>query len=271
MAFSLLSTFIVSHNLCPIIGSSPVRRPVPPGWLPGNSSAPAHRPSPWTPSGPSSRRRRYGRSPTGPPAWCRPRWASHRGRPFVDPLAKVPDQQIAAHLQVGDGALEVLLPPLPKPARCFRAKENHSSCPAKQSMIRFWRMGPARPPSGCQSHSRLAASWKSGEPCFGDETGLLPKELPVGHPAAAGHEATPLPGVLLHVAGPPVEVGGILLHRETVYLIFEQGQETDLVDPVDQLLPALDAGRVVPLQPRMIHSPFSMATIPPLLCSSMAL
>ena len=71
------------------------------------------------------------------------------------------------------------------------------------------------------------------------------------------------------IARPPVEVSGVLLHGEAVHLIFEQGQEAHLVDPLDQLLPALDAGGSSQSSPRMIHSPFSMAMIFPLDTSAM--
>ena len=83
------------------------------------------------------------------------------------------------------------------------------------------------------------------EPGFGDKPCLPTEELPVGHLSAACDEAAPLPGILLRIAGPPEEIGGVLLRREAVHLVFEQGQEADLVDPVDQFLPALDAGGIV--------------------------
>ena len=121
--------------------------------------------------------------------------------PLVDPLAEVPDEEIAAHLQVGDGALEVFLPALA-------------------------------------------------------EAGLFAEELPVGHPTAAGDETPPLPGVLLLVAGPPGEVGGVLLHRETGCLIFKQRQETHLIDPADQFLSGPDAGGGVPAHAP--HDPFAV-------------
>lgn len=61
-----------------------------------------------------------------------------------------------------------------------------------------------------------------GKPGLGDETDLSGEGFSVGHLTAAGHQAAPLPGVLLRIASPPKEVGGILLHGEAVRLIFEQ-------------------------------------------------
>ena len=171
--------------------------------------------------------------------------------PLVEPLPKIPDQQIPAHLQVGHRALKVLFALFAESGQAFElegvqlillgklvhdvllAQADQTLVPAAVKVI------AVPPPVG-----------KVGEPGFGDKPGFPAEKLAVGHLAAAGDQLPPLPGVLLWVAGPPIEVGGVLLGRETVDLVFEKGQESNFVDPVDELLPAADAAGIVP-----IHSP----------------
>src|SRR5699024_4313812 len=95
-----------------------------------------------------------------------------------------------------------------------------------------------------------------GEPSSGDEAGLFAEKLSIGHFPAAGHEAPPFPQVLLLVASPPVEVSCVFLHGQTVHLVFEQGQETDLVDQINEVLPRLDTAGVIPVQSP--HDPLSV-------------
>ena len=85
---------------------------------------------------------------------------------------------------------------------------------------------------------------------------LAAEELAVGRPAAAGDQPPPLPGILFLVPRPPIEVGGVLLRGEAVYLVFEQGQEAHLVNQADELLPALGAAGVIPVQPP--HDPLAV-------------
>ena len=73
--------------------------------------------------------------------------------------------------------------------------------------------------------------------CLSDSMVIYVEELPARPPNCHGKSSS------------SVEVGGVLLHGEVGYLVFEQRQEAYLVDPVDEFLPALDAGRVVPVQP----------------------
>ena len=88
------------------------------------------------------------------------------------------------------------------------------------------------------------------------EARLAAEELAVGRPAAAGDQPPPLPGILFLVPRPPIEVGGVLLRGEAVYLVFEQGQEAHLVNQADELLPALGAAGVIPVQPP--HDPLAV-------------
>ena len=63
-----------------------------------------------------------------------------------------------------------------------------------------------------------------GKPRPGDKARLAVEELAVDHPAAVGDQPPPLPGILFLVPRPPIEVGGVLLRGEAVYLVFEQGR-----------------------------------------------
>ena len=145
----------------------------------GNSSRSVHRSRPWTPPEPQSRRMRRGHSPTGlrggidgdVPAVLLP--------PLVPPPSEVPDEQVAAHLQVSHRALEVLLPAFAESGLPLEFKgEAHSSLVRNWSMIRFCAWWPAPRPSGCRSRSRSAASWQSGEPRPGDESGFPDENIP---------------------------------------------------------------------------------------------
>ena len=69
---------------------------------------------------------------------------------------------------------------------------------------------------------------------------------PLGHPAAAGNQLPPLPGITGGIPAPPVSRTGALLRRKAVDAVAEQRQESHLVDPVHQFLPAVDTCGVLP-------------------------
>ena len=54
----------------------------------------------------------------------------------------------------------------------------------------------------------------------------------------------------------------MLLGGKAVYLVFEEGQEADLVYPVLKLLPAADAARVVPVEPTHYPDPVFNGHVP---------
>lgn len=104
-----------------------------------------------------------------------------------------------------------------------------------------------------------------GKPGLGDETDLSGEGFSVGHLTAAGHQAAPLPGVLLRIASPPKRSAVFSSTEKPFASFLNRWQEADLVDPVDQFPPSLDAGWIIPIQePRMIHLPLSMAIAAPL-------
>ena len=173
---------------------------------------------------------------------------------FVEFLPEIPDDQIAAHLQVGHGALEVLLSTLAESGPFFEL--------IGKQCVRFGELvhdlllaggGEAIVPPTVKVIAVPPPVGKIREPGFGDETRLLAEELAVGHPAAAGNQLPPLPGVTIRIAAPPVGGTGALLRRKAVDAVAEQGQESHLVDPVNQFLPAVDTGRVLPS--RTPHDP----------------
>lgn len=167
--------------------------------------------------------------------------------PFVDPLPEVSDQEVSTHLEVGDRALEVFLPALAEAGPPFQGKGEPLVLPGKAVHDPLLPHGSQLVlPAAVKVIAVPPPVGKVGKPGLGDEAGLFPKKLAVGHLTAPSHEATPLPGVLLRITGPPVEGGGVLLHREASHLILEQGQKANLIDPAYQLLPALDAGGIIP-------------------------
>ena len=176
---------------------------------------------------------------------------------LVDPLAEVPDEQIAAHLEVGDSTLEVFLSSfsesgLPLQIRgkplLLLQKAVHDPLLTHGGLLVL--------PAAVEVIAVSTPVGKVREPGFGDKTGSFAEKIAVGHPAAAGDESAPLPGVLVRVSGPPIESCGVLLRGEAVHLVFEQGQEADLIDPADEFLPALDTGRVVPVHAS--YDPFAV-------------
>ena len=96
---------------------------------------------------------------------------------------------------------------------------------------------------------------KIGEPFPGDESGLVIKKLPVCHLAGRRNDLTPLPGILLRIAGPPEEGRDVLLRGEARHLIGKERQETDFIDPADQLPPGTDPPGIIPVQ--TLHDPFT--------------
>ena len=169
---------------------------------------------------------------------------------LVDPLAEVPDEQIASHLEVCDRALKIFLSafaesglPLQIGGKPLLLLQKAVHDPL------LTHGGPLVLPPAVEVIAVPSPVGEVRKPGFGDETGSFAEKLAVCHPAAAGDKRAPLPGVLIRVSGPPIEVCGVLLRGEAVYLVLEQGQEADLIDPVNKLLPALDAGRVVQSMP----------------------
>ena len=166
---------------------------------------------------------------------------------FVEFLPEIPDDQIAAHLQIGHGALEVLLSALAESGPLFEL--------IGEQGVRFGELvhdlllaggGEAIVPPAVKVVAIPPPVGKIREPGFGDETCLLAEEFAVGHLAAAGNQLPPLPGVTGGVTAPPVSRTGALLRRKAVDAVAEQGQESHLVDPVHQFLPAVDTGRILP-------------------------
>ena len=174
--------------------------------------------------------------------------------PLVEALPEVPDQQIPLHLQVGDRPLEVLLAALAESGLPLQLEGEPLLL--RRELVHdplLAHGGKPLVPAAVEVVAVPPPVGKVGEPLPGDEAGPLPEELAVGHPPAPGHETPPLPGVPLYIAGPPEAAGGVLLHGEAVHLVFEQGQKADLIDPVRQLLPALDAAGGLPV--RAPHNP----------------
>ena len=118
---------------------------------------------------------------------------------------------------------EVFLAPLlPKSGLALSAqKENHSSSPHKAVHDPLLAHGGQfLVPAAVKVIAVPPPVGEVREPGLGDEPCLPTKELPVGHLSAAGDEAVPLPGILLRIAGPPEEVGGVLLRGEAIHLVF---------------------------------------------------
>lgn len=166
---------------------------------------------------------------------------------FVALLPEIPDNQIAAHLQVGHGALEVFLPALAEPGPLLQF--------IGEQGVRFGELvhdlllaggGEAIVPPAVKVVAVPPPIGKIREPDLGDKPCLLAEELAVGHPAAAGNQLPPLPGVTDRIAAPPVGGTGALLRRKALDAVAEQRQKSHFVDPVHQFLPAVDTGRVLP-------------------------
>ena len=176
---------------------------------------------------------------------------------LVDPLAEVPDEQIASHLEVCDRALKIFLSafaesglPLQIGGKPLLLLQKTVHDPL------LTHGGPLVLPPAVEVIAVPPPVGEVRKPGFGDETGPFAEKLAVGHLAAAGDERAPLPGVLVRVFGPPIEVCCVLFRGEAVYLVLEQGQEADFIDPADELLSALDAGRIVPVHAP--HDPFAV-------------
>lgn len=176
---------------------------------------------------------------------------------FVEALAEIPNQKIPAHLEFGHRTLKILLAALAKPGHASElegvpfvlgGKLVHHPLLTQTGQLLVSaavKVVAIPPPVG-----------KVGKPLLGDEPGLPAEELAVSHLAAAGNELPPLPGTFLRISAPPVEVGGVLLGGEAVNLVFKQRQKTNLIDSTVQLLPAVYAVGVVPIQPQ--HDPFAV-------------
>ena len=163
---------------------------------------------------------------------------------FVELLTEIPDDQIAAHLQTGHGALEVLLPALAESSPLFQFIGEQSVCIGELVHdLLLAGGGKAIVPPAVKVVAVPPPVGKIREPGFGDKTRFLAEELAVGHPAAAGNRLPPLPGVTVRIAAPPVSRTGALLRRKAVDTVAEQGQESHLVNPVHQFLPAVDTVR----------------------------
>lgn len=174
-------------------------------------------------------------------------WPAVRLAFFVALLPEIPDNQIAAHLQVGHGALEVLLPALAESGPLFQL--------IGEQGVRFGELvhdlllaggGETIVPPTVKVVAVPPPVGKIREPGFGDKTRLLAEKLAVSYPAAAGNQLPPLSGVTGGIPAPPVSRTGALLRRKAVDAVAEQRQESRLVDPVHQFLPAVDTGRVLP-------------------------
>ena len=180
-----------------------------------------------------------------------------RGIFIVQLLTEIPDNQIAAHLQIGHGALKVLLPALAESGPLFQL--------IGEQGVRFGELvhdlllaggGETIIPPAVKVVAIPPPVGKIREPGFGDETCLLAEKFAVGHPAAAGNRLPPLPGVTGGIAAPPVSRTGAFLRRKAVDAVAEQGQKSHLVDPINEFLPAVDAGRIFPS--RTPHDPLTV-------------
>lgn len=174
---------------------------------------------------------------------------------FVELLTEIPDDQIAAHLQVGHGAFEVFLPALAESGPLFQFTGEQCVCIGE--LIHDLLLaggGETIVPPTVKIVAIPPPVGKIREPGFGDEARLLAEEFAVGHPATAGNQLPPLPGITGGIPAPPVSRTGALFRRKAVDAVAEQRQKSHLVDPVHQILPAVDAGRVLP--GRSPHDPF---------------
>ena len=183
---------------------------------------------------------------------------------LVDPLAEVPDEQIASHLEVCDRALKIFLSAFAESGLPLQIGGKPLLLLQKAVHDPLLTHGglPVLPPA-VEVIAVPTPVGEMREPGFGDKTGPFAEKLAVGHPAAAGDERVLLPGVLVRVSGPPIEVCGVFLHGEAVYLVLEQGQEADLINQrMSSSQLRMRAGSSQSM-PRMIHSPFSMAIVKP--------
>ena len=173
---------------------------------------------------------------------------------FVQFLTEIPDDQIAAHLQVGHGALEVLLSTLAESGPLFQLIGEQGVCFGKLVHdLLLAGGGETIVPPAVKVVAVPQPVGKIREPGLGDEARFLAEELAVGHPAAAGNQLPPLPGITVRITAPPVLGTGAFPRLKTVDAVTEQGQESHFVDPVYQFLPAVDTGRVLPS--RSSHDP----------------
>ena len=172
---------------------------------------------------------------------------------FVELLTEIPDDQIAAHLQIGHGALEVLLPALAESGPLFQF--------IGEQDVRFGELvhdlllaggGEAIVPSAVKVVAVPPPVGKIREPGFGDKTRLLAEKLSVGHPQGS-RSASPLHQSVGQVRS-SAEKPSIPLRNKgrNPTLSIQSTSSCQLWIQVG----SSQAG------PRMIHSPFSTAILP---------
>ncbi len=170
--------------------------------------------------------------------------SSRKAAFFVEFLTEIPDDQIAAHLQVGHGALEVLLSSLAESSPLFELI-GEQGLRLGELIHDLLLVGDGEniiPPT-VKVVAVPPPVVKIRKPGFGDKARFLTEKLTVGHQTAAGNHLPPLPEITAHIAAPPVLGKDTLLRRKSVDAIAEQEQKSHFVNPVHQFLPAVDTGR----------------------------
>ena len=182
---------------------------------------------------------------------------------FVEFLPEIPDNQIAAHLQIGHGALEVLLSTLAESGPLFELIGKQCVCIGELVHdLLLAGGGETIVPPAVKVVAVPPPVGKIREPGFGDEARLLAEEFAVGHPAAAGNQLPPLPGITGGIPAPPV-VGQVRSSAEKPSMpLRNKGRNpTSSIQSTSSCQLWMHAGSSQ-AGPRMIHSPFSTAILP---------
>ena len=175
---------------------------------------------------------------------------------LVLPPLELADDEVGLHLQRRHAAVEVLVAVFAK-ARCrlqFIAGM-HSAVLADIHDRFIAALYQLVVPGRVKIIPVPARIGKAREPLPGNEPGPSAEELSVSNFPGRRDDLPPDPGVLLGIAGPPEKRRDVLLRGKARHLVGKQRQETDFIDPVDQLAPGTDPVRVIPVQ--SFHDPFA--------------